>query len=1291
MAGTRIAEAFVAISAEMGSLRSGLRQSQGMVSASVNQMQASLGQLSGTINSLLGLAGFSLSAAGIYQIGKNLLFAGDAAAKLKNSFTVLLEGNEQKADKLISKMREFTALTPFSEQQVSSAVTALLPFEKEIDKVFEMLTSLGDAASVSADGLSSFPRVTRAITQMMGKNKISAEEMMQLAEAGIPAWKSLATAIGKSVAETQELSRKGKLGGESIHKFIAQLGKDFAGSMEKQSQTIEGLLSTISDNIKVRSVKAFQPLYESAQAAFSKVAGYVQSSEFTGLMDGLARSVEVVRANMFAAADMVKKWWGELGSSAKTAIKWIALITPIVAVALPLIKAVSFAFAMMFPTGLLRLPLTLLGSIVGTVTSLATAAGKAGSVIASAFTGTASTALKQLRERLGNVLDHTKNMGRIFGSLVQSGTVGAFNLLGVGAERLGAGLQKAATLGVGALSRIDALARSLPWDKAFAGISTGANVAFNTMEATAFASFRGISAVASAAWPAIKGAMKFMTLRTDWDGLVTAANTSWKQIIQISKGSASAVKAAIMPIGGASWQAWKSVEIGAITAWKVVRNTFDKEYLKATWVGGVASAASAAWQVIKSSVKFMTLRTDWDGLVATASKSWQTIAQISKGAANAVKSAIMPIGGTAWTAWKTVEIGAVTAWKVIRNTMNREYLKSTWADMKMSAWQSWKSVQLGAVTTWKIIRNTMNKEYLKATWTDMKTAAMNAWSSIKTRFSALGPQIGVALRTGVNMAWTGIIAAGKATFATLGSLAAKTGAMMGRSLRAVGGGLSGIAGGLAGLSMIGGAFAFLAPFQTMLIVIPQVMSLLGSVGMVVGALASPFGLVAGAIVGGLALWTRYSETGKEALDSVKKAFSPLWDTATDTFGGIKDAMASGDLKLAGQIGMAGLQSVFYQGMNGILSRWGEWAKATVEVFAGAMNQVATLWITTQGKISKGILSMAENKGVVGDVMAKLLGVDIREEKAVNERKMSQKQGLSFQVSEWRDALSKVGGNGTVESGQFQGWSKQELEQKIQQALGKMQQTGYGLTDQQLEVAGPEEARAAIDQQVQESLAGIDEMTANAITAYDEFASTAGDKATEAEAELARLRQEALDKRAQLEKDRAAKEEADKKASLADITELGADEEGAPAPTEKGRDPFIGFAELNRKMQEAMLKDTVAQDTLDVAKDQRDLLQKIADGFGATKQGAVNMLGQGLASAGANAFAASPIAGGLGEAGKFGSALVDSLFRMTQPPTAPGQQGDGSKETVSVLDKIRGIMETVAKNTEAKTKPIVAGA
>lgn len=96
-----------------------------------------------------------------------------------------------------------------------------------------------------------------------------------------------------------------------------------------------------------------------------------------------------------------------------------------------------------------------------------------------------------------------------------------------------------------------------------------------------------------------------------------------------------------------------------------------------------------------------------------------------------------------------------------------------------------------------------------------------------------------------------------------------------------------------------------------------------TVGAILGTslavLLSPVGILVG-VLGGLAfLWFRFSDAGKSALGQVLAALRPFIDTFQTTFQGIFDALAGGDLALAGQIAITGLQLVLAQGLAAIVS------------------------------------------------------------------------------------------------------------------------------------------------------------------------------------------------------------------------------------------------------------------------------------------------------------------------------------------------------------------------------------
>lgn len=77
-------------------------------------------------------------------------------------------------------------------------------------------------------------------------------DIRQFAYAGIDIYGLLAKSMGKSTAEIQEMVSKGKIGYAEISKALKDAsaeGGKFYGAMEKQSQTLNGMISNFQDNI----------------------------------------------------------------------------------------------------------------------------------------------------------------------------------------------------------------------------------------------------------------------------------------------------------------------------------------------------------------------------------------------------------------------------------------------------------------------------------------------------------------------------------------------------------------------------------------------------------------------------------------------------------------------------------------------------------------------------------------------------------------------------------------------------------------------------------------------------------------------------------------------------------------------------------------------------------------------------------------------------------------------------------------------------------------------------------
>lgn len=188
--------------------------------------------------------GAAIAAAGVKAV--------EAAGKLQNvqtAFTNML-GSAQKAAAFTKELQGFAAATPFEFNQVTSAAQKFLAFGFTAEQVIPTLTAVGDAAAGVGLGADGIDRVTLALGQMAAKSRIQSDEMLQLTEAGIPAWQMLADKIGKSVPEVMDMVSKGAVDSATgINALVEGMNQKFGGMMEQQSHTIQGTWSTLMDGI----------------------------------------------------------------------------------------------------------------------------------------------------------------------------------------------------------------------------------------------------------------------------------------------------------------------------------------------------------------------------------------------------------------------------------------------------------------------------------------------------------------------------------------------------------------------------------------------------------------------------------------------------------------------------------------------------------------------------------------------------------------------------------------------------------------------------------------------------------------------------------------------------------------------------------------------------------------------------------------------------------------------------------------------------------------------------------
>jgi tape measure domain-containing protein len=238
---------------------------------------------------------------------------------------------------------------------------------------------------------------------------------------------------------------------------------------------------------------------------------------------------------------------------------------------------------------------------------------------------------------------------------------------------------------------------------------------------------------------------------------------------------------------------------------------------------------------------------------------------------------------------------------------------------------------------------------------------------------------------------------------------------------AVGAALAGVSGAL--LTVAGGAAAF---------------------AWVLGLVAPVATLAAGIGAVTAAVWMMRDEL-QPVLDWMGQGFQWLADTATKAWGGISDALAAGDLALAGQIAMAGLKLAFTAGLESLAGVFG----ASVQQMSAML---AAIWKQFQQVAARLNSYRAEASQWIAEALGAVVGVEVLEgDNALLDSAAAFEQSVNaIDVSKLADNISSA-----LDPEQY----RQEMENLIAKASEARQAMEAAQAQDALEVTAPEIRKA----------------------------------------------------------------------------------------------------------------------------------------------------------------------------------------------------------------------------------------
>lgn len=205
----------------------------------------------------------------------------------QTSFEVMT-GSAEKAAEVIEQLKKVGAETPFELPELADTTQLLMNYGFTADEALDKMMMLGDISQGSADKMS---RIAMAYGQMSSAGKVSLEDVKQMIEAGFNPLQEISESTGESMESLYDRISKGTISVDeitaSMERATSEGGKYFQ-SMEKQSQTFSGLISTLKDNAQQLLGEVVKPISDGLTesllpAAISAIEQLTQGFEENGV------------------------------------------------------------------------------------------------------------------------------------------------------------------------------------------------------------------------------------------------------------------------------------------------------------------------------------------------------------------------------------------------------------------------------------------------------------------------------------------------------------------------------------------------------------------------------------------------------------------------------------------------------------------------------------------------------------------------------------------------------------------------------------------------------------------------------------------------------------------------------------------------------------------------------------------------------------------------------------------------------------------------------------------------
>jgi tape measure domain-containing protein len=221
------------------------------VDKNFDKVNKSIGGASSALGSFIGNLGANAIASfvgGLGSFASGIIESTKALEVMSTELGVML-GSAEAGQKQLEQLQQFAASTPFQLPGIVDATKKLLAFGTKAEDLQDVLNTLGDVAAGSGKDFASLATI---YGQVQAETKLSLERFNQLNDAGVSLGQTIADKLNIPLVQVRKEIGKGKVSFDLFKDSLDDITDDgglFADAMIKKSETLSGVLSTLSDNV----------------------------------------------------------------------------------------------------------------------------------------------------------------------------------------------------------------------------------------------------------------------------------------------------------------------------------------------------------------------------------------------------------------------------------------------------------------------------------------------------------------------------------------------------------------------------------------------------------------------------------------------------------------------------------------------------------------------------------------------------------------------------------------------------------------------------------------------------------------------------------------------------------------------------------------------------------------------------------------------------------------------------------------------------------------------------------